>query len=444
MSYLSIEFAFGFLIFFIFYWLFASDTRWQNILLLSTSFALLASFSLGFAAHLAVYSCVIYALSVLIAYTDYQRFWLVVSVAVAVVNLFIFKYLDFFREYLQALFDFFDVNYLLPAMEIIMPIGISYYTFHSITYLVSIYKKEISPPSIFDVALFLSFFPTLVAGPINRAVTMLPQIQTQQQRQIGDLNRIFVLVLLALAKKLWLAAYLGDNWVQPILPNANEYHSLTILAAVYAYTWQIFLDFSGYTDLMIALALLLGFRIPENFNCPYMALNVRDFWQRWHISLSHWIRDYLYIPLGGAGLNFVMWGALHGAAIVWLNLSALLVGRDMIARTAPYAARWLTFHFICLTWVFFYAVDLTDTSRILTHFIGNFAVGDINTGTWLFIIVMPLLLAVYPYADRAVRQLQILCARVPVLALPLVLALLIAVIIILSPPGIPAFIYASF
>ncbi|PID64839.1 MAG: membrane-bound O-acyltransferase family protein, partial [Gammaproteobacteria bacterium] len=125
MSYLSIEFAFGFLIFFIFYWLFASDTRWQNILLLSASFALLASFSLGFAAHLAVYSCVIYALSVLIAYTDYQRFWLVVSVAVAVVNLFIFKYLDFFREYLQALFDFFDVNYLLPAMEIIMPIGIS-------------------------------------------------------------------------------------------------------------------------------------------------------------------------------------------------------------------------------------------------------------------------------------------------------------------------------
>ncbi len=438
------------------------------MLLLVASFALLASFSVGFAVHLAVYSCVVYALSVLIAYADNRRFWLIISIVVAVVNLFIFKYLDFFREYLQALFDFFDVDYLLPAMEIIMPIGISYYTFHSITYLVSIYKKEISPPSIFDVALFLSFFPTLVAGPINRAVTMLPQIQTQQQRQIGDLNRIFVLVVLAVAKKLWLAAYLGDNWVQPILPNANEYQSLTILAAVYAYTWQIFLDFSGYTDLMIALALLLGFRIPENFNRPYAALNVRDFWQRWHISLSHWIRDYLYIPLGGsrvgltrtqvnvmiamvlsglwhgAGLNFVIWGALHGVAMVWLNLSAWLVGRDIIARTAPYMARWLTFHFICLTWVFFYAVDLTDASRILTHFVGNFAVGDINIATWIFIIVMPLLLAVYPYADCVVIRLQALCARIPVLALPLVLALLIAVIIILSPPGIPAFIYASF
>lgn len=473
MSYLSIEFALCFLAFFLLYWLFAGFRRGQNTLLLLASYALLASFSVGFALHLAVYSCVVYALSVLIAYGGHRRFWLLTSLLVSIVNLFVFKYLDFFREYLQALLGFLQLDYLLPAIEIIMPLGISYYTFHSITYLVSVYKKEIRPPSIFEVALFFSFFPTLVAGPINRAVTMLPQIQNPQPRQIGDLNRIFVLLVLAVAKKLWLAAYLADNWVQPILPNANEYHSLTILAAAYAYALQIFLDFSGYTDLMIAIALLLGFNIPENFNRPYAAVNVRDFWQRWHISLSHWIRDYLYIPLGGsrygftrtqinlliamllsglwhgAGLNFVVWGGLHGLAMVWLNISGRFLGRDFLANIAPYLARWLTFHFVCLTWVFFYAANIGDAANILLYFGHNFAapqlaIDTVGSGTWIFVFAMPLLLAIYPYADRGVAMLQAVFAHMPTLLLPLVLAMLLVVIIMLSPEGIPAFIYASF
>ncbi len=466
MSYLSIEFALSFLLLFILYWS-IPNTRWQNALLTLASYGLLACFSVNFALHLAIYGVVIYVLSLLIARSEHPRRWLFVGIGVAIINLFIFKYFDFFCEYLQALLDFMQADYLLPAMEILLPIGISYYTFHSITYLVSIYKEEIELPSFFDIILFLGFFPTLVAGPINRARTMLPQIQVDK-RSMGDLNRILVLIILAIAKKLWLASYLSASFVEPILNNPNEYHSAMILAGIYAYALQIFLDFSGYTDLMIALALLLGFEIPKNFDRPYAAINMRDFWQRWHISLSHWIRDYLYIPLGGnrhgftrtqinlmiamvlsglwhgAGLHFIVWGALHGAAIVFLNLSNKYFGKEKIHNFSPYMARWLTFHFVCLTWVYFYAPTLDDAQTILTYLFSNLHTGEFSQAALGLLAAVTLLLAIYPHANRVVEAACALFEHLPLLFKPFALAIIITAIVAFSPAGIPAFIYANF
>ncbi len=323
MSYLSIEFAVCFLAFFVLYWALSFSTRVQNVLLLIANYAIVFCFSPTFAFHLCIYTALIYLISTLMVQLDDRKYWLFLALALAITNLLVFKYMDFFREYLQMFLDALDVEYLLPAIEIILPIGISYYTFHSITYLVSLYKDEITLPSLLDFALFLSFFPTLIAGPINRAKVMLPQLE-QERRQIGELSRIAVLIILAVTKKLWLASYLSNEWVSPILQNSGEYHSVMILGAIYAYALQIFLDFSGYTDLMIALALLLGFNIPKNFDSPYAAVNMRDFWHRWHISLSTWVRDYLYIPLGGNHCGFtrtqinltiaiVLSGLWHGA-----------------------------------------------------------------------------------------------------------------------------------
>ncbi|PID66512.1 MAG: membrane-bound O-acyltransferase family protein [Gammaproteobacteria bacterium] len=468
MSYLSVEFAVGFLLFFVLYWSFCFSPRLQNTLLLLASYALLASFNYQFAVHLMAYTLVVYGLSVGIAFSRFARAYLVIAVAVSIANLLLFKYFDFFREFFQALLQFAGLQTIIPAVDIILPIGISYYTFHAISYLVSLYRKDIEMPSIDSFALFLAFFPTLVAGPINRAKTMLPQIDGEKRRQIRQLNVIYALIILAVAKKLWLAAYLSEQWVQPILGSSSEYHGLTVIAAIYAYALQIFLDFSGYTDLMIALALLLGFKIPINFAMPYTAVNVRDFWRRWHISLSTWIRDYIYFPLGGSrqgftrtqinvmvamvlsgiwhgvGLSFIVWGTLHGVAIVCLNISDKIWGKERFARANPYFARWLTFHFICLTWVFFYAPTLTDARTILTSVYRQLSWEIIPLSSICFVVLIPLLLWLYPYTKNGVTVIANVTYKLPWLIRPVLFAVLLLGIILLSPEGIPAFIYATF
>ncbi len=450
MSYISIEFAVSFLILFIVYWLARPLPRLQNGLLLLASYGLLASFNYWFAIHLVVYTLVIYLLSLGIAF------------------LFLFKYFDFAREFFQDFLQFAGLDLVIPAIEIILPIGISYYTFHTITYLVSLYREEIDFPPIDNFALFLAFFPTLVAGPINRATKMLPHLAYHKTREIKHINLIYVLVILAIAKKLWLSAYLSDNWVQPILMSSSEHHGLTIIAGVYAYALQIFLDFSGYTDLMIALALLLGFNIPINFNMPYMATNIRDFWRRWHISLSNWIRDYIYFPLGGSyhgfvrtqinvaiamvlsgiwhgvGLSFIVWGSLHGVAIIFLNITDKLFGKERLSDKYPYFSRWLTFHFVCLTWIFFYAPTLTDSWDIVTAIATQMSWQTIPMTTIFFIALMPVLLWIYPLMKNTVNILANGLSYIPWIIRPIIFTALLLGIILLSPEGIPAFIYATF
>ena len=466
MSYLSPEFIAAFLPFFALYWSLRRRLDLQNHLLLAASYALVATYSLLFALELLLYSAFIYLAARHIQYYRSKRA-LKIAIAVAIGHLCLMKYLDFFRVHSQSLLDALGISWQLPAVEILLPVGISYYTFHSITYLVAAYRVQITVEKPERLCLFLAFFPTLIAGPICRASEMLPQYAATAPRAVGDSGRIFILLISALTKILWLEAWLKENWVTPILGNPEQYQPAEVLAALYAYTLQIYLDFSGYTELVTAFALLLGIRIAENFNLPYAATNLRDFWQRWHISLSTWIRDYLYIPLGGnrhgylrtqvnltiamllSGLwhgasgNYLLWGAMHAVGIIVLNSCDRLMGKNAVATLSPALARYGTIHYIVLTWAVFYKNDADNTRAIFRALGGNLTL-DAPARALTFVLAFNLILYFYPKSAGWQTLAANLWRRLPWYSQALTFTLILVAIAAYAPGGIPNILYADY
>ena len=289
------------------------------------------------------------------------RPWLLAGIAFALVHLALYKYAGAFRSLMPPAFQ-------SGTARILMPLGLSYYTLQSLSYLVALYCRRIRPWPWYEVPLYLAFFPTVSAGPIWRADSMEsiagegwaadPQLHSPRQPVRPALA--FGLLFLGLLKIWWLAATLNDGFVEPVFANPDSFDSFSILLAIYGYTAQLYLNFSGHADLAIGTAMLLGFRLPPNFAAPFFAHNLREFWRRWHISLSTWIRDYVYIPLGGShagfrrtqlnvilamclsglwhgsGWCFFLWGLLHGLGLVALNLGdAFFDRRDALAETWP-------------------------------------------------------------------------------------------------------------
>ncbi|WP_392566718.1 MBOAT family O-acyltransferase [Utexia brackfieldae] len=468
MSYLSIEFAVSFIVFFGIYWGLKRHIVLQNSLLLIVSYVIVGLFNIHFALILAGYTIIIYLLSIGIAHSSAPRGWLVLACIVAVVNLAIFKYCDFFRAELQLLLNAVGWHLLLPSAEILLPIGISFYTFHSISYLVSLSKKELKPVSFWDFALYLSFFPSIVAGPINRAKHFLPQIQTTHIRTLLEPYRALTLILLAVIKVYWLSSALADYYVNPIFDSPQEYQSFDLILGLYAYAIEIYLNFSGYTDLVTAIALLLGFRLPINFNLPYLAINLRDFWQRWHISLSTWIRDYIYIPLGGsrinvtrtqinvliamllsglwhgAGMNFLLWGAIHGIGLVMLNVADRLLGVNVIARRSALIAKLFTLHYVCFAWLFFRSASLSDALDYLQAIAHNMTDVAMKYNSLLTIIILLIAYCFYPKWSTIPTYFSRFLAKMPWFILPVIFICILWLVIYLAPSGIPQFIYAGF
>ncbi len=284
--------------------------------------------------------------------------------------------------------------------NIILPVGISFYTFQSISYAVDIYRGTLKPVnSILDFAFFVSFFPQLVAGPIVRASEFVPQIYEPYRVSKEDYNRALFLIAAGLVKKILISDYISINFVDRIFASPGSYTGFENLMAVYGYTIQIYCDFSGYTDIAIGVALLLGFRLTWNFNSPYKASSITEFWRRWHISLSTWLRDYLYISLGGnrqgrfrtylnlfitmllgglwhgASLRFLLWGALHGAALAVHKLWLSATGREAVKPTGfrRFVGQVITFHFVAFCWIFFRAEDMGTAGGVLTQIGSNFA-----------------------------------------------------------------------
>ena len=293
--------------------------------------------------------------------------------------LFFFKYADFFAESLQAALGGIGVDVQLTMLRVVLPVGISFYTFQSLSYTLDIYFRRLEPePSLLRFIVYVSAFPQLVAGPIVRAREMLPQLRGDFFSRSNSAG--ILLIFYGLAKKLFLADTLGFALADRLFRNPNRFDAPDALLGMYGYSFQIFFDFSAYSDIAIGLGLLLGLQIPANFRRPYAATNPVEFWRRWHITLSTWFRDYLYIPLGGnrvgrarlaanlfvvmlvAGLwhgaswTFVAWGALHGFALVLYRF-----WRDRVPnRPAPSPLRRilysvLFFHFVTLAWVLFRA-----------------------------------------------------------------------------------------
>ena len=271
-----------------------------------------------------------------------------------------FKYYGFFVTSVANGLGRLGVETTPPLLDIILPIGISFFTFQAISYLVDLNRGELDQPLRFlDLGFYLSFFPQLVAGPIVRATDLAPQIRQRPDPRTIPAGEAFWLIAQGLIKKVVISSYLATNLVDPVFDVPGDHSRLDVLLAIYGYSVQIYADFSGYTDIAIGCALLLGFRFPQNFDSPFRALSIRDFWRRWHISLSTWLRDYVYIPFGGnrggrirtarnlgltmvlgglwhgAAWTFLVWGAIHGAALIVERLLTGVLRRRMADPTAP-------------------------------------------------------------------------------------------------------------
>lgn len=312
---------------------------------------------------------------------------LILSVVMNLSVLAFFKYGRFAYEQLALILPLPPSPAFLPTS---VPLGVSFYTFHSISYIVDTYRGLRAPTYRFDeFALYVAFFPQLIAGPITRWSFLGPQIQAPRTISRSDVETGVFLVAKGLIKKVLLADSLGEV-VDQVYASPEYFAPVEITLALYAYAFQIYFDFSGYTNIAQGLARLLGFQLPENFRHPYRAVNPQDFWQRWHISLSSWLRDYLYISLGGnrrgttrtyfnllitmvlgglwhgAAWNFVLWGAFHGA---WLAVHRAVARPE--PRTPAWLRRLVTFHLVLAGWVLFRAPTLGSIGSILRGLVGN-------------------------------------------------------------------------
>lgn len=273
--------------------------------------------------------------------------------------------------------------------DIFLPVGISFYTFQTLSYSIDIYRRNLEPAkNIMDFAFFVSFFPQLVAGPIVRAADFIPQMYQKLSLTKSDMSRAFLLITGGLFKKAIISDYISLNFVDRVFDNPLLYSGFENLMAVYGYAFQIYCDFSGYSDIAIGISLLLGFKLPDNFRSPYQSSSITEFWRRWHISLSSWLRDYLYISMGGnrkgkirtyinlmltmligglwhgANWKFVIWGAIHGVLLAIEKILWTFVPvKGKAWAKIPGAI--LTFHIVCFAWIFFRASSFEQADIII-------------------------------------------------------------------------------
>lgn len=326
------------------------------------------------------------------AHTRHKRPWLALSIVNNLSLLGFFKYGHFVAANVNALLDALGANLAVPKFDYLLPVGISFYVFQSMSYTIDFYRGRIErEPSFIRYATFVSLFPQLVAGPIERASNLLPQLRETPRISRSDVADGLSLFVVGLFKKIALADYLA-LYVDPIYASPGNHQAPALLLATLAFAWQIYFDFSGYTDMARGVGRLLGIRLMLNFNNPYLATGLGDFWRRWHISLSTWFKDYVYIPLGGnrhgevrtyvnmvltmlvSGLwhgamwTFVLWGAVHAAGRV---LTRALEQTSFYRHRVPtFPKQVLTFSIITLAWVFFRARCVDDAWLILGRIFG--------------------------------------------------------------------------
>jgi len=382
-----------------------------------------------------------------------------------------FKYTNFLHEIFSSL-----AGLPYEPLDIFLPVGISFFTFQSLSYTIDIYRGHLTPvPHWINYAFFVSFFPQLVAGPIVRAADFIPQIEKPAFVSKEMLGRGVYLICTGLFKKAVISDYISINFVDRIFDAPLLYTGLENLFAVYGYALQIYCDFSGYSDMAIGIALLLGFHFPPNFLSPYQAANITEFWRRWHISLSTWLRDYLYISLGGnrkgkvrtyinliltmllgglwhgASFRFILWGGLHGVALALHKAYTSLMERWQIA-TKPNAITQalyvlLTFHFVCFCWIFFRASDMQGAKDMLAQIVGHFngqVILDFISGYRAVVLLM--LAGFVLHFTPAIWELK---AQHWVITKPLAVQALCLVVVILlviqtKAAGIQPFIYFQF
>jgi D-alanyl-lipoteichoic acid acyltransferase DltB (MBOAT superfamily) len=386
----SVQFVVFFLIVYALYLVLAH--RWQNLLLLAASYVFYGSWDWRFLGLMLFSTTMDYSFGLVLGRLQNQsrrKLILIVSIAVNLGVLFVFKYFNFFAASLDRLLALFALQLDVRILGIVLPLGISFYTFHNISYIVDVYRGRVEAARNFvDFGLYVAFFPQLIAGPIARPAHLLPQIHNPRRIRYAMLRTGAWLILLGYFKKVVLADNMAP-FTKAFFENPHAAHGTEVLFGLYAFAFQIYGDFSGYSDIARGLANLMGFELMLNFDHPYFAANPPDFWRRWHISLSTWLRDYLYIPLGGnrhgtarthrnllitmflgglwhgAALHFVAWGMFHGAILSLHRIAAPFFARLRGGAVRHALAIVAFFHVTCVGWLLFAVKGLPDVPVLL-------------------------------------------------------------------------------
>lgn len=380
------------IVFFLYWFVFHKNFRQQNMLLLISSYFFYACWDYRFL-FLLMFSTLLDYFSGLkmdaASSKTNKRIWFWLSVIINLGFLGVFKYYNFFADSLQNFFALIGIHVSLWTLQVILPVGISFYTFHGLSYVIDIYNGKIKAERNFvDYAVFVSFFPLLVAGPIERATHLLPQIQRERRFDLSKAVDGLRQILWGLFKKIVIADSCAQ-YANMIFNNAGSYSGATLVLGALFFTFQIYCDFSGYSDIALGTARLFGVELLRNFAFPYFSRDIAEFWRRWHISLSTWFRDYLYIPLGGSKggtwmkvrntfIIFIVSGFWHGANwtfIIWGFLNALYIMPSILLSTnrnnldivaqGSYLPTWretfqmaITFFLTVIAWIFFRASNV--------------------------------------------------------------------------------------
>ena len=464
----------GFFLFFFFFvlifnQLFVNNKRAQVLFLLTSSLYFYYKSSGMFFSLVVISSIIDYIAGRTIAGTDSKskkRVYLVLSIITNLGILGYFKYTNFFIDTLNNLqLGNFD------TLDIFLPVGVSFFTFQSMSYTIDVYRDKLKPMNnFFDFLFFVSFFPQLVAGPIVRAADFLPQIHKPKFVSKKDLGRAFYLIIAGLFKKAIIADYISINFVDRVFEWPSRFTGVENLLALYSYAMQLYCDFSGYSDMAIGLALLLGFRLPDNFNAPYKAATITEFWQRWHISLSSWLRDYLYIPLGGnrkgnvrtyvnlmitmflgglwhgASWRMFIWGGIQGAALAFERFFKIpqRIGSNIFYRLV---SGLFTFHLFMFSLLFFRAQS-TELAGDMLNQIFNYFNGEVffqfieSSPVVVMLVIVGFITHFTP--KKLDMKIQGLISRLPNWGMALLLTLVIWLVAQFKSADIQPFIYFQF
>ncbi len=377
-----------------------------------------------------------------------------------------FKYTNFFLETSNSL----GLSHF-GAMDIFLPVGISFFTFQSLSYTIDVYRRELKAEKDYlDFLFFVSFFPQLVAGPIVRAADFLPQLHLPTKVSKEDVGKAVFLIATGLFKKAVIADYISINFVDRIFEWPTRYTGVENLLGLYGYALQIYCDFSGYSDMAIGLALLLGFKLLINFNSPYQSASITEFWRRWHISLSSWLKDYLYITLGGnrkgkmrqymnlmitmllgglwhgAAWKFVIWGGIHGFILAIEKLFKIpqLVSKSKVARVIGVI---VTFHIVCLAWIFFRANNFQSAidmiNQILFFFNGQVFLQFVTAyPEVLALMVIGFIFHFMPISFEVYAEAMV--TKLPLVGKAILIVLMVWLVIQVKSADIRPFIYFQF
>jgi len=478
MQFFSFDFFIFFLAVFFLNWFLKRWPLFWRLFLLFASYLFYSFWDINFVFVLLVITVFNFVSGEIIWRSD-KKWILWLTILIDILFLGIYKYYDFFRVSAENFLGFFGIHANLFFFSVIFPVGLSFYILRAISYNVDIFRRDIRPSySFLDFSLYMAFFPQLLSGPISRPKFFLDQLENGGAKKIIDFHGYCAQILSGLFKKLVVSSYLSIEIADKVFSVPQNYNSFMAIIAVYAYAIVIYCDFSGYSDMATGIAGLLGFKSPLNFDHPYRAQNIQDFWRRWHISLSTWFRDYLYIPLGGmkvpnwrlylnimivmlvsglwhgASFTFLFWGFLHGiGSIIYrarqirnkAKIKIELVNRKILAKSQKFFSKfwsWFaTFNFICFAWIFFRAESISVGFDLISKIL-EFDFSGIIDFKWLYIIFICLLF--FFIGEDVRKKFLSLQEKLPFFWQIVVGAILFILIVMFAPDVVPPFIYFGF